>query len=106
MKKKAFAVFPGEEEIMKKLLAVHKHHYPERYFYPCFLEFADQKLSAEQIATVFFQKTQEFTQNSRKGIFQLIINVLVPDYIDALVEDKEVSAEAKKFLAILADKEK
>ena len=90
-------VLPTREDMLRRLIAVRDNsHYQER-FYPILLKAAGQRRVAQGVVMMFTLAIHDYTQ----GLPPMMANLVymdVPEFIDALVDDKEVAEEAKTFL--------
>lgn len=90
-------VLPAREDMLRRLIAVRDiAHYRER-FYPILLKDAGQRRVAAGVVMMFTLAIHDYTQGMPPMVGNLVY-MDVPEFIDALVDDKEVAQEAKTFL--------
>jgi hypothetical protein len=88
---------PNREEMLKRLLLVDADGYLVEKFYPLLLKDAGRQLVAKGVVMLFIQTLHDYTDGMPPMMWSVMFS-RVPDYIDALVDDKEVATEAKAFL--------
>jgi hypothetical protein len=97
MAKDAVVTLPNRDEMLKRLVSVSdESHFQER-FYPILLRSANRELVAGGVVMMFTLAIHDYT----KGMPPMMANLVymyVPRFIDALVDDKQVASDAKKFL--------
>jgi hypothetical protein len=90
-------VLPDRAEMLRRLVAVRDNsHYQER-FYPILLKDAGQRRVAAGVVMMFTLAIHDYTQGMPPMVANLV-HMDVPEFIDALVDDKEVAEAAKAFL--------
>lgn len=90
-------VLPKQEEILERLRQVDNDDCLVERFYPLIAEEAGCELVAEGVAMMLTLKVHDFAESypPPMGAF---LSLYVPRFIDALVDDKEVAEDAKKWL--------
>ncbi|OGJ01311.1 hypothetical protein A3I95_02330 [Candidatus Nomurabacteria bacterium RIFCSPLOWO2_02_FULL_44_12] len=84
--------------MLKRLLSVsNEPHFQER-FYPILLESAGGELRAPGVVVMFALAIHDYTEGMPPMIEQSVY-MMVPRFVDALIDDKEVAKQAKDFLA-------
>jgi len=90
---------PSAEEIMSRLKKVDMgaKEYMEERFFPLICQEAGRELVAQDVVMMFTLKIYDFMQSGYPPVMTGILHMYVPQLIDALVDDKEVAEEAKRF---------
>ena len=90
---------PDVQEIMKRLqsLDMGANEYMAERFYPLIAQEAGRELVAQGIVMMLTLKIYDFTASGYPPVMSNILHMYVPQFIDALVDDKEVAEEAKRF---------
>lgn len=102
MAKDAVVRMPNREEMLRRLVSVSdESHFQER-FYPILLRSADRELVAQGIVMMFALAIHDYTQGMPPMMAGLVY-MYVPQFIDALVDDKQIASDAKKFLQEAVD---
>lgn len=87
-------ILPDREEMLRRLVAVNdSSHYQER-FYPILLKQAGQERVAEGIVLMLSLAVHEYTAGMHHQMANLLF-MEVPDFIDALIDDKEAAEKTK-----------
>jgi len=93
-----FITLPGSEEILRRLKTVSDDDVLIRSFFPLIAKEAGHELVAEGIPMMFALKIYEFINGGGYPSFLGgLLHLSVPNYIDALVDDKEIAEAAKSF---------
>lgn len=90
-------VLPDREEIMKRLRAVYDDDYMAERFYSSIAEEAGHELVAEGVVMMLTLKVYDFAEGYPAPM-GAVLSLYAPQFIDALVDDKEVAKAAKDFL--------
>ncbi|OGY24622.1 MAG: hypothetical protein A2Y57_01805 [Candidatus Woykebacteria bacterium RBG_13_40_7b] len=90
---------PSAEEIMSRLkkLDMGANDYMAERFYPLIAQEAGRKLVARGVVMVLALKIHDFMSIGYPPVMTGILHMYVPQFIDALVDDKDVAEEAKRF---------
>lgn len=90
---------PNAQEIVKRLqsLDVGANDYMAERFYPLIAQEAGRELVAQGIVMMLTLKIYDFTASGYPPVMSNILHMYVPQFIDALVDDKEVAEAAKAF---------
>ena len=92
---------PSAEEIMRRLKKVEKmgaRDYMAERFYPLIAQEAGLELVAQGVVMMLTLKIDDFISSGGYSPFMTgILHRYVPRLIDALVDDKDVAKEAKRF---------
>lgn len=96
MPKDKVVKLPNREEMLKRLLKVSdESHFQER-FYPILLQSAERELVAQGVVMMLTLAIHDYVQGM-PPMMAGIVHMYVPQFIDALVDDKQVAEEAKAF---------
>lgn len=90
---------PSAEEIMNRLKKVEMgaNDYMAERFYPLIAQEAGRELVAQGVVMMLTLKIHDFMSSGYPPIMTGILHMYVPQLIDALVDDKDVAEEAKRF---------
>jgi len=89
-------VLPDRKEMLKRLVAVSdESHFQER-FYPILAQSAGRELVASGVVMMLTLAIHDYTKGMPPMMAGLV-HMYVPQFIDALVDDKEVAEQAKVF---------
>jgi len=89
---------PNHEQIMESLIAIGEDSYMAERFYPSIAQEANRELVGSGVVLMLTLKIEDFmTQGGYPPVMRGIMFMRMPDYIDALVKDPEVNADAKAF---------
>jgi hypothetical protein len=90
--------FPNRETIIKKLAQVDVIPYMAKNIHPKIAELAGEERSAHGIAFFFFLLITDYmAENDSPNYLGKGIGLLIPNYIDVLVDDVSVAQEAKQL---------
>ena len=88
---------PDHDEMLRRLVSARDNpHYQER-FYPLLLQNAGQEKVSMGVVMMFTLAIHDYGQGMPPMVTNLVMRD-VPDFIDALIDDKTVAQEAKDFL--------
>jgi hypothetical protein len=90
-------ILPNQEEMFERLMAVDDNPHTVREFYPKLLKYAGQRKVAAGIVMMAELALFDYTKGMPDFMFS-VMNMRMPEYIDALTDNKEVATEAKKIL--------
>lgn len=96
MDKKSYTL-PTAAEIVERLKKANDDAYLVETFYPTIAKEAGRELIAEGIVMMFTLKIYDYQQSGYRPVIGSILQMQVPRFIDALVDDKEVAEAAKAF---------
>ena len=89
-------ILPGKEEMLSRLLTVDSEpHFQER-LYPKFLEAAGEQKVAMGVVMLIQLAVYDYL-DGMPPIMGVMMDMKIPSFIDALIPDEEVAAEAKEF---------
>lgn len=90
---------PSAEEIMSRLNKVEMgaSDYMAKRFYPLIAQEAGRELVAQGVVMMLTLKIHDFVSSGYPPVMSGILHMYVPQLIDALVDDKDVAEEAKRF---------
>lgn len=90
---------PSAEEIMSRLSKVEMgaNDYMAERFYPLIAHEAGRELVAQGVVMMLTLKIHDFMSSGYPPVMTGILHMYVPQLIDALVDDKDVAEEAKRF---------
>jgi len=90
---------PSAEEIMSRLRKVDMgaNDYMAERFYPLIVQEAGRELVAQGVVMMLTLKIHDFMSSGYPPVMTGILHMYVPQLIDALVDDKEIAEEAKRF---------
>lgn len=100
MSKQGKAVtLPDTQEIMERLKRVEMgaNDYMAERFYPLIAQEAGRELIAQGVVMMLTLKIHDFVSSGYPPVMAGILQMYVPQLIDALVDDKDVAEEAKRF---------
>ena len=84
----------NKEDMLAQLLKVSNDSHIQLYFIPLLLKYAGHGLSAGQLALRISVAISEYSDGIQMAVFPPLI-ILTPNFVDAMVDDKEFAAEAK-----------
>lgn len=87
---------PSEDEMLQCLLEVDDDSHLQERFYPKLLKQAGQQKVAMGVVMLLQIAIHDYTEGMPASM-GAIMNMRMPDFIDALVPDEEVAKEAKAF---------
>ena len=97
-KKKDKAItLPNREEMLQRLLKVNNEGHLTEKFYPILLRDAGQQRVGAGVVMMLALAIHDYTE----GMPPIMANAMymkAPEFIDALIDDKEVAKNAKDFL--------
>jgi len=85
---------PDREEMLRRLRTVSANSDLSKRFYPILLQHAEQNRVVVGIVMMFSVAVNDYTTGMPTGVEMAVWNY-VPAWIDALVDDQDVAAEAK-----------
>jgi hypothetical protein len=88
---------PDREDMLKRLLGVCDMSHMEERFYPILLKNAGQERVASGVVMMLALAIHDYTEGM-PAMMSGLIYMEAPNFIDALVDDKEVAEQAKTFL--------
>ncbi len=88
---------PSKEKMLERLITVNDNAHLQEKFYPKLLMHAETEKVAMGVVMILQIASCEYTKGL-PAVMTVVLNMNMPAFIDALVEDKEVAAEAKKGL--------
>jgi len=90
---------PSAEEIMSRLSKVEMgaNDYMAERFYPLIAQEGGRELVAQGVVMMLTLKIHDFMSSGYPPVMTGILHMYVPQLIDALVDDKDVAEEAKRF---------
>jgi hypothetical protein len=92
-----FIVLPEAEEIMRRLKTVNDDAYMASTFYPLIAQAAGHELIAEGVVMMLTFKIHDYVSAGYPPLIGNLLHAVVPRYIDALVDNKEIAEKAKRF---------
>jgi hypothetical protein len=90
---------PAREEMLSKLIAAESSNHIVQNFYPKLLDHAGQGKVACGVAVILNMAIIEYCDSA---ILLAAMQLRAPEFIDALIDDAEVAAEAKMHFAKMA----
>lgn len=87
---------PNHEEMLGRLLKISDETHLKEGLYPILLESAGQTRVAGGVVITLALAIHDYTEGLPPAMANLLYKQ-VPDFIDALIDDKEVAEQAKKF---------
>ena len=90
---------PNSEETMSRLAKVEMgaNDYMAERFYPLIAQAAGRELVAQGVVMMLTLKIHDFVSSGYPPVMSGILHMYIPQLIDALVDDKDVAKEAKRF---------
>jgi len=90
---------PDEQEIMERLkkMEMGANDYMAERFYPLIAQEAGRELVAQGVVLMLTLKIHDFLSSGYPSVMTGLLHMYVPQLIDALVDDKDVAEEAKRF---------
>jgi len=90
---------PSAEEIMSRLQKVDMgaNDYMTERFFPLIAQEASRELVAQGVVMMLMLKIHDFMSSGYPPAMIGILHMYVPQLIDALVDNKEIAEEAKRF---------
>ncbi len=90
---------PSAEEIMSRLMKMDMgaNDYMAERFYPLIAQEAGRELVAQGIVMMLALKIYDFVSSGYPPVMSSILHLYVPQFIDALVDDKEIAEQAKQI---------
>jgi len=88
---------PDAKEIMNRLTKAYDDAYMAERFYPLIAQEAGHELVAKGIVMMLTLKIHDFVASGYPPVMTGILHMYVPQFIDALVDDKDVAEESKRF---------
>lgn len=88
---------PARDEMLRRLVGVNNSSHAQQKLYPILLEGAGRKLVAQDVVMWMALAIHDYTEGL-PPVMSNLLYAMVPHYVDALVDDKEVAAKAKEFL--------
>jgi len=90
---------PNAQEIKERLEKVDMggNDYMAERFYPLIAQDAGRELVAQGVIMMLTLKIHDFVLSGYPSVMFGILHMYVPQLIDALVDDKTVAEEAKRF---------
>jgi hypothetical protein len=96
-------VLPEPEEMYRRLLTLEEDLHVKRNYFPILLQEAGRSLSPSGLVNVFSLTMYKYCENLSYAVYYSLF-LLVPIYIDALVDDAEFVEAAKSFHAQVEEK--
>jgi len=90
-------VLPDRDEMLSRLLEVSDEKFLQKYFYPELLKIAGNDISPSYLVLRFIIEIHDCTKDIHKNAGTPLI-LLIPVFIDALIDDKCFAEEAKSYL--------
>ncbi len=90
-------VLPDREEMSRRLASLHDLDHVVERFHPILLQSAGRELNGMGVVMMLTLAIHDYTE----GMPTMMSNIMFrscPKYIDVLVDDKTVKADAKEFL--------
>lgn len=97
MNKDQVITLPDAEEIVARLKKAYNDSYMAERFYPLIAQEAGRELVAQGVVLMLSLKIHDFVASGYPPVMTGILHMYVPQFIDALVDDKDVAEEAKRF---------
>lgn len=88
---------PARDEMLCRLVGVHDNAHFQEHFYPILLNKAGHELFPEGVGIMILLAIHDYTVGMPLAATPMMYG-LAPQYIDALVNDKELATRAKRFL--------
>lgn len=88
---------PNAQEIVSRLTKAYDDAYMAERFYPLIAQEAGRELVAEGVVMMLALKIHDFVASGYPPVMTGILHMYVPQFIDALVDDKDVAETAKTF---------
>jgi len=90
------AILPNRDEMFGRLVRVSDEQHLQDCFYPILLRQAGQGREALGVVMMLTLAIRDYTKDMPSMVG--LLNGMAPDFIDALIVDPEIAAEAKRFL--------
>ncbi|MFH1314959.1 MAG: hypothetical protein ABIH67_01020 [Candidatus Uhrbacteria bacterium] len=87
---------PDREEMLQRLMQVNDRNHVQQKLYPILLNHAGQEKVAQGIPVMLALAINDYTTGMPAVVAGMVWDY-VPAWIDALVDDQDVAAEAKAF---------
>ena len=87
---------PSKDEMLQRLLKVDDNSHLQQKFYPKLLEEAGSRKVAMGVVMLLQLVIYDYTEGM-PPMMGAVMNMRMPDFIDALCPDEEVAKEAKEF---------
>jgi hypothetical protein len=89
---------PNREEMLARLVVVDNNPHLQERFYPRLLKEAGQEKVPMGVVMLLTLSIADYTQGM-PPVMENIMNMRIPQFIDALVPDPQASKEAKDFFS-------
>ena len=93
---KKVITLPDRDEMLQRLLKVNDDRHVQERFYPILLESAGQERTARGVVLMLTLAIHDYVEGM--PVMSDHMHMLVPRFIEALVDDKEVAEQAESFL--------
>ncbi|MFH1656196.1 MAG: hypothetical protein ABH956_00275 [Candidatus Nealsonbacteria bacterium] len=96
-----FITLPDRQEMLRRLMEVSDYSHRKKYCYPFFLRFAGLRCSALKVVIIFKRIVRTYTSGMLSVTAHYVSESMYAqssEYMDALIDNKEIAQEAKTFL--------
>ncbi len=91
-------ILPSKDEMLQRLLKVDDNNHFQQKFYPKLLQEAGSQKVAMGVVMLLQLAIYDYIEGM-PPVMSRVMNMRMPDFIDALCPDEEVAREAKVFFA-------
>lgn len=89
---------PGSDEMLRRLVAFDGTEHLVKGFYPRLLRSAGRTLTPDGVARMLLLAIYDYTRNLELAAMAML-NLMVPSFIEALVDDATLAGEVKNHFA-------
>lgn len=95
--KETIITLPKKEEMLERLLKVNKSKSMREDFYPFLLDHAEERRTVSGMVVWIMAAIDDYTQEM-EPIVKTYVYKQMPEFIDALVDDKEEAQDLKSLI--------